>query len=302
MALDEIGPQAPASTTNRRGILRAIGAGAATAAASGGLAAGGAVLGSVPARAATYTDTDLLNFALNFEYLGAEYYTHGLTGTGLPSSLTSGTGTRGTVTAGGPVPFQVFAIGQYVQRLAVDEQGHVRFLRAVLGSSAIAEPTINLSSAWTSLAVAAGLITSGQTFDPYADEISFLLGAYVIEDVCVTALAGAARYLTSKDNLEAAAGLLGTEGYQAGAIRTLLSNVGAGQVTDAISALRAKLSGAADDQGTLIPGEAYNFTNTDTNALVFRRTPQQVLNIAYGGVATGGGFFPNKVNGTITVA
>ena len=117
----------------------------------------------------------------------------------------------------------------------------------------------------------------------------------------MSALAGAAALISSKDNVEAAAGLLGVESYQAGAIRTLLANVGAGVATDAISALRATLSGVADN-GTSIAGQPYNFTNTDSNALVLRRTPQQVLNIAYGGpgrLGVGGGNFPNGVNGTI---
>ena len=298
MALNTTEAQTPAPGIDRRGVLRAAGVGAA----AGTLATGGLALGSLPARAQTLTDTDILNFALNFEYLGAEYYLHGLTGMGLPASLTSGTGTKGTVTSGGPVAFQDPAIKQYVQRLAADEQGHVIFLRAVLGSSAIAEPTIDLGANWSILALAAGLIAFGQEFNPYGSDVGFLLGAYVLEDVCVTALAGAAALLTNKDNLEGAAGLLGTEGYQAGAIRTLLANIGAGQATDAISNLRARLSGVADDVGTSVPGQPYSFTNTDSNALVFRRTPAQVLNIAYGGVATGGGFFPNRVNGTINTA
>ncbi len=277
----------------RRHLLGAGAVGAALAATAGMVAA------SSPAIAAP-TDADILNFALNFEYLGAELYLHALFGTGLAGSDITGTGTQGTVSAGGPVPFRSAAVQSYVQRLAVDELAHVRFLRAALGPAAIAEPTINLSTSWTTLVIAAGLIAPGQTFSPFTDDISLLLGAYVIEDVCVTALAGAARLLTNPDNVEAAAGLLGTEAYQAGAIRTLLSDVGAGVATNAISALRARLSGAQDDVGTSIPGNAYNFVPNDVNALAFRRTTAQVLNIAYGGgAASGFGFFPNRVNGTI---
>ncbi len=275
----------------RRGVMGGIGIAAVTAAA---LAAS-----SGPALAAV-TDVDIFNFALNFEYLGAELYLHALTGTGLGNADITGVGTLGTVSAGGPVPFKSPAIQSYVQRLAVDELGHVRFIRAVLGSAAIARPAINLSTSWTTLAIAAGLITQGQTFSPFTDDISLLLGAYVIEDVCVTALAGAARLLTNPNNVEAAAGLLGTESYQAGAIRTLLADLGAGVATDAISNLRATLSGAADDVGTLIPGNAYNFVPNDVNGLVFRRTTTQVLNVAYGGGAAANyGFFPNRVNGNI---
>jgi len=40
----------------------------------------------------------------------------------------------------------------------------------------------------------------------------------------------------------------------------------------------------------------------DINGQAFRRTPQQVLAVVYGGNTSGGGFFPNGVNGTITTA
>ena len=290
--------QYPGLDMDRRSVLRTLGAGAAGSAVAGTLGAGGLALGSSPAMAAGYTDNDYIAFFSNFEALGANYYLYGLTGRGVPAADTTGIGTLGAVSAGGPVAFQSAAIAQYVQRLAVDELAHLQFFRAVLGSAAVAQPTVNIASSWTNFAIDAGLISLGQTFNPYESDITFLLGAYMLEDVCITAAAGAARYFTNKDNVEAAAGILGVEGYHAGAIRTLLSNIGAGQATDAISALRAKLSGVAD-QGTSIPGQAYNFTNVDSNALVYRRTPAQALDILYDGVPTGGGFFPNGMNGTI---
>ena len=283
---------------DRRSVLRTLGAGAAGSAVAGTLGAGGLALGSSPAMAAGYTDNDYIAFFSNFEALGANYYLYGLTGQGGPAADTTGIGTLGAVSAGGPVAFQSAAIAQYVQRLAVDELAHLQFFRAVFGSAAVAQPTVNIASSWTDFAIGAGLISLGQTFNPYESDITFLLGAYMLEDVCITAAAGAARYFTNKDNVEAAAGILGVEGYHAGAIRTLLSNIGAGQATDAISALRARLSGVAD-QGTSIPGQAYNFTNVGSSALVYRRTPAQALDILYDGVPTGGGFFPNGMNGTI---
>lgn len=274
---------------DRRGLgVAAVAAGVAMAASA------------APAQAQGMTDTIIMNFLLNFEYLGAEYYLRALTGNGLSAADTSGTGATGSVSGNGPVPFRSAAIAQYCQRFAVDELGHVRFLRAVLGANVIAEPTINLSTAWSSMAIAAGLITPGQMFNPFADDVSFLLGAYMIEDVCVTALAGTARLLTDPNNIEAAAGFLGVEAYQAGTIRTLLANLGAGAATNAISALRATLSGVGDE-GTSIPGLAFNAVNADTESLAFRRTPAQVLAIAYGGGARGSfGFFPSRVNGSIS--
>jgi len=290
----------PASGTGRREWVQRVGAGAVGTAVVASLAGTGLGLTSTVADAATITDADIFNFALNFEYLGAEYYLRAISGQGLAASMLTGTGTQGTVIGGTVVPFNNSPIQAYAQRLAVDEIAHVGFLRSRLGAAAISEPTINLTTSWTTLAIAAGLIAPGQTFNPFADPISFLLGAYVIEDVCVTALAGAAALLTSPADITAAAGLLGTEGYQAGMIRSLLSDLGAGQATNAISALRATLSGVPDDVGTSIPGQDYNIVPNDTNGLVFRRTTAQVLNIAYGGgAASNYGFFPNRVNGTI---
>jgi len=304
MSLDqddqELVAPAPAAVTEgppaRRGMLRRAGLGLA------GIAAVGIAAAPKAARAATLTDTDIFNFALNFEYLGAEFYLRAVTGKGLSSYIgVGGVGNQGTVTGGSPVPFKTAAVAYYAQQLANDELAHANFIRTALGSAAIAEPSIDLQQSWTTLAMAAGLISTGQTFSPFADEVSFLLGAYVLEDVCVTALAGAANQLTSPTNLAYAAGLLGAESYQAGAIRGYLANIGAGAATDAISNLRATLSGVGDN-GTNADGNAYNITNVDINSQAYRRTPQQVLAIAYGSSTTGtssGGFFPAGVNGTI---
>ena len=256
------------------------------------------------ARAATaITDADIFNFALNFEYLGAEFYLRAVLGYGLseyaPTLITGSVGTQGTVTVptgSTLVPFTDDAVTYFAIQLANDELAHVRFIRDVLGASAIAEPSIDFTTAYTAIAQDAGLIGAGETFNPFASEINFLLGAYLIEDVCVTALAGAASLLTSKTNLAYAAGLLGTESQQAGAIRGFLSQFGQDTATDKISALRAALSGTTDE-GTGDEGNAYNISNGDVEAQAVRRTPAQVLAIAY--AATGvskGGIFPNGVN------
>ena len=290
------------TTASRRSIMRSVGLGAASVAAVSTLAAGGLAASSTPALAAV-SDLDILNFALNLEYLEAEFYLRAATGAGLPATALTGTGTQGTVTGGSQVPFQIPLIQQYADNLAADEQAHVLFLRAALGASAVSEPTIDLSASFTNLAIAAGLITQGQTFNPFADEISFLLGAFIFEDVGVTAYAGALSSITNPNYLTAAGAIQTVEGYHAATIRTLLASIGAGVAVGKISALRARLSGAspADDQGIIMPSGAVNIVPADSNALVFRRTPRQVLNIVYFAQnAASGGFFPNGANGTIT--
>jgi hypothetical protein len=297
---DDATTNTPASL-DRRSLMGRIGATAAGAAAVSAIAAGGLALSTQPAQAQAITDNDILNFALNLEYLEAEYYLrayfgYGISGVSGNNGLT-GTGTQGTVTGGSQVPFQNKAIQAYAERIASDEYTHVQVLRSTLGSAAVAEPAINFTTAFNTLASAAGL---GSSFNPFASDIGFLLGAYVFEDVGVTAYNGAATLIQSKAYLQAAAGILAIEAYHSGTIRTLLANVGAGAAANQISALRATLSQAQDDQGIIVPGNSYNSVSSDANSIAFTRTPRQVLNVVYGGVnATSGLFFPNGMNGTI---
>jgi hypothetical protein len=286
----------------KRAAATAIGAAAVSAAGTAGLMAS-----STPAQAQTATDLAVLNFALNLEYLEAEYYLHAVTGSGLPASLTSGllnngsTGAGGTVTApkgtAALVPWTSTAVAYWAQQIANDELAHVTFLRSALGAAAVAEPAIDVQNSFNTLAQAAGL---GSTFNPYASEVGFLVGAYIFEDVGVTAYAGSAASL-SAFALPYAASILAVEAYHSGAIRARLSEIGGGAATDAISAVRSKLSNIPD-VGTLNPGNPFTIVNDDQNALAFRRTPQQVLSVVYGGGVNEGGFFPKGVNGSVTSA
>ena len=282
----------------RRSIMKnaAIGASAAMA---GGVGLSRPSLGQT----APTADIEVFQFALNLEYLEAEYYLRGVTGNGLTTAQSGGSGTAGPTFGGSLVPFTSTALAYYFIGIASDENAHVNFLRAALGSQVIAKPAIDLTASFNTLAQAAGL---GSSFDPFASDVNFLTGAYIFEDVGVTAYAGAASLLTVGANLTYAANILAVEAYHSGAIRGFLAELGAGATTDAISNLRTTLSQqikavGTDDYGTNAQGNAYNFASSDVNALCFRRTPQQVLNIVYGGAApTGGLFFPEGVNGAIT--
>ena len=283
---------------NRRSLVGRIGAGAAGAVALGAMATGIAAGVSGPAQAQSITDADVLNFALNLEYLEAEFYIRAFLGVGLNAADRDGVGGSGFVLGGSKVPFQTPAIAAYAQKITIDEVNHVRFLRRALGSAAVGAPNIDLLNSFNALGVAAGLIPAGTQFNPFLNEQNFLLGAFIFEDVGVTAYAGAAALLTNSSNLSAAASILAIEAYHSGSIRTTLGALGLQIPANAISTVRAQLGGGGD-QGLSTSNLSINISPSDTDSLAFRRTTTQVLNIVYGGVSSGGGFFPNRVNCTI---
>jgi hypothetical protein len=71
---------------------------------------------------------------------------------------------------------------------------------------------------------------------------------------------------------------------------------------NAISDARDKLDGSGDkDQGIRVNGKA-NIVPATPDAIVFTRTPQQVLRLVYGADKAGtskGGFYPNGMNGKL---
>ena len=295
----------------RRDFFRAFGAAAAL---GGGLYLTSRAT-SAEAQAAP-TDEDVLNFALNLEYLEAEFYSYAATGSGLPADMRTGTtGTQGSVSGGRQVNFTDPAVAAYAREIAADEAAHVAFLRNALGGSAVAEPAIDVSAAangaFSAAARAAGLIGAGQAFDPYASDENFLLAAFIFEDVGVTAYKGAAPLLSNAAYVEAAAGILAVEAYHASLIRTTLYTKGIQapsliDATERISAARDSLDGPSDDDQGVAPMTAQmsNIAPLDGNGIAYGRTAGQVLNIVYltNMAVAKGGFFPNGVNGAITTS
>jgi len=240
-------------------------------------------------------------------------------------------GTAGKVVAsnGRNVPFSTIPVASYAIETAVEEGKHVQLLLSALGSAAVAQPEINLGTSFQTVATAAKI--SG-AFSPYTSDQNFLLGAYIFEDVGVTAYHGAASLLTSASNLTVAAGILAVEAYHAGLVRTTINYLdptGAtlGAATNLISTLRASLSQAGllgatpsaydsnpDDFGlanfsvSIGGGTANSARITDadsTNAIAFARNTTQILNIVTAGGAVNGStavspatglFFPNGMN------
>lgn len=293
------------TTTNQLDRRRFLAAAGLTGVGVGAATLMGPASSALAEEASAITDEAVLNFALNLEYLEAEFYLRAVRGVGLNPNATTGVGDLGQVTGGHKVRFVTTAIKNYATEIAFDEQSHVYFLRETLGSARVARPTINLREAFTAAALAAGLIQPGETFNAFANETNFLLGAYIFEDVGVTAYKGAAPLLVNKTYLEAAAGLLAVEAYHAANIRTVMNANGLQAESVAISDARDSLDGPEDkDQGLLYSGKPVNIVPTDMNGLAFSRTTGEVLNIVYLNPAsvTSGGFFPDGVNGVINTS
>jgi hypothetical protein len=262
------------------------------------------------------TDAEILNFALNLEYLESQFYSYATTGAGLPASMTAGVGTTGSVIAGQQAPFQDPVVKAYANEIAKDEREHVMFLRSALGSAAVAQPAIDIggtdpNGAFSNAARAAGLVGAGAAFNPYASDNNFLLGAFIFEDVGVTAYEGASPLITNKTFLEAAAGILAAEAYHAGLVRTTLYAKGIDMTSlvsaaNAISAARDSIdNNGHDDQGISgTTADTSNIVPLDSNGLAFSSNYANVLNIVYltSSAAMKGGFFPNGVNGTLNMS
>jgi hypothetical protein len=306
---------------NRRQLLGNLGMMGAGAVMT---ACGGTVVGQIgqdpQQREGANFDAAILNFALNLEYLEAAFYLavvgrlgelpgftpdriqlpDGYTGTDPSTSLYAGRRSRmGAQT----VTKVTELVGEFAQELAEDELNHVIFLRAALegiGAPVADLPVINLNSSFVAAATAAdGLAPGGLGFDPnafnpFANDVFFLHGSFIFEDVGVTAYKGAARFIANGDFLEAAAGILAVEAYHSGTIRSFLyasdqrrefryGGVDIWKVVQAISDARDALDGPDDlDQGIANDGPnnlPANIVPADENSIAFSRTPLQVAQI-----------------------
>ncbi|KAK9802752.1 hypothetical protein WJX73_008610 [Symbiochloris irregularis] len=259
-----------------------------------------------PASAAnltTLTDVDILNFALNLEYLEAEWYSCAATGQPLPSELRGG----GPASTGCQKAFLGLEAQAIAEEFAQDETNHVRFLRNALGSQAVPIPQLNIGSAFSE---AANAVTGEQltpAFSAYSNDIAFYLGSYLFEDVGVTAYAGAAPLIKNLTYLGAAARIEAVEAYHGGAIRTQLYNnrnfvtpynVTVAELVGEIAAGINAVDGNSDEVGIENANGAAELVPVNSMGLVYTRTPQKVIQIVtLGSLSGAGGFFPNGLNG-----
>ena len=253
------------SQSDRRKFIKRVGItgmGVATATMLGGS------LDKINA-ATTITDTDILNFALNLEYLEAEFYSMATFGATLVQlGVIPQSATTGPTTGGQAVNFNGSPVAFVASALRVDEQTHVLYLRSTLGSAAVKKPTINLDAL-------------GYGFSSVDD---FLKLGRQFEDVGVSAYLGAAPLIKSSTYLSAAAAIMATEAQHSGSVR--------------LECILNGVTSPAVDSLDVPPTESTPY-DVDKNALSIPRTTAQVLNIVYGGGKCSGGFYPAGMNGTI---
>ncbi len=273
---EEVVKELIAKNSNRRNFVRNLGIASAAVGAA-------AVLDPSKAEAqAAYTDIDILNFALNLEYLEAEFYTYATTGVGIEQfgyTVTGGSGTAGATTGGARVNFTDSLTRNVALELAEDEQDHVALIQNTitqLGGQYVNRPALNLNAL-------------GFGFGNQAD---FLRLSRIFEDIGTSAYGGAANLLTNSAVVNAAARILAVEAEHVGAIRQL------------IAAQSIQTFPALDAADVLPPASGVKFFSTNSVSLTLTRTVGQVLYLAFGGtattpppVATSGGFFPAGVNG-----
>lgn len=278
---------------NRRNFIAALGM--TGAAAGAGLMSGcSSTTSSVAVTSSSPAQTDVLNFALNLEYLEATFYSFITQGTDLTGTAVLNSG----AITGAPakLTFPTQQITDMLNEIYYDEKSHVTTLIGLLGSAAVPRPAINLA--------ALGAITANNA----------LSIARLFEDVGVTAYNGAAQALSSSD-LTYASQILAVEGFHAGAIRlTAIQNpsIAANLTADTLDvpaidpgSAAAAAAGPSASGGFFATAGSATSSAANPAGFAFSRTTSQVLAIVYGAGTpasagtSSGGFFPNGVNGRI---
>ena len=226
-------------------------------------------------------DIAVLQFALNLEYLEAEFYSYAATGKSIADNgvdIDGAVGNPGPTTGGVKVMFDKLGgkgpLAEITMQLMRDEINHVLLIRSVLGPNfTIAKPAINL-----------GVLGS------YNNLGTYLTLARDFEIVGVSAYGGAVTLLT-KPVLQYAAQIALVEGLHSGNLQLLVD-------------MNKVMISPLDQYDIIPPPAGVNFFDDSLNqGLAVIRTPAEVLAIAYLNNAprtSSGGFFPNGVNGSIT--
>ncbi|KAM6558401.1 hypothetical protein CsatA_027640 [Cannabis sativa] len=263
------------------------------------------------------TDNDKIQFALNLEFMEAEFFLRGALGEGLDAINSS-------LAEGGPPPIGARKANldplthRIIEEFGYQEVGHIRAIINTVGG--FPRPLIDLSPQnFANLFNKAVGFTLKPSFDPYANSLNYLLASYVIPYVGLVGYVGTIPGLTYYTTRRLAASLLGVESGQDAVIRTLLYERGKEEVypygitvekfTNYISTLRNELAMCGiKDEGLRVPKKlgaenrtTSNILSADAYSLSYARTPPEILRTVYGtgNESRPGGFYPHGANGNI---
>ncbi len=238
---------------------------------------------------------DVLNFALNLEYLEGNLYSIATTGNPVSASLQ---GSAPGAIMGSPGKLTLDSTTQALfAALAQDETNHINDLRSAItsmGGTPISMPSINYAAKGT-ITTQAQLLATARQFTALGN----------------SAYAGAAQYLVSNPAvLTTASQILGAEGQHLGAVnyQCIVQNVTTAFASNAMAYLDAYDQPPTPTQYFTV-FVAGNPTGSPV-ALAPARSTTQDLVVVYGQANQSttkanlptpakGGFFPNGVNGTI---
>ncbi len=261
-----------AASATRRNFLKASGLAVGTA----GLAGCGGIIGVDPSTGPDPSIVDVFQFALNLEYFEATFYSYVVTGHGLDAADLGSN--PGTVTGGKKVTFSDPLVAALANQLYLDEQAHVRLIRAGLqaaGITPVSIPALNLA--------ALGFPT---------DDASFLALSRQFETVGTSAYEGGVAFLALQPQAVTLAALIHVaEGEHEASLRQFCIRKGVS------SPAVDKFDRAPALDGTLI------FNTSPITGLNTARNASEVLQILYNapgktGVSSGG-FFPNGLTGNV---
>jgi hypothetical protein len=262
-------------------------------------------------------DVDLLQFAVNLEFLEAEFFLWAALGHGLDVVAPQ-------LVMGGPPPIGPqkanldFLAENIITEFAYQEVGHLRALEKTVGL--FPRPLLDLSPHnFATLFDEAVGYKLDPPFDPYRDSLSYMLGSYVIPYMGLVGYVGANPLLIGYKTKRLLAGLLGVESGQDAVIRMYLYeraeevvlpyNIKVAEFTTRISELRNRLAKCGiKDEGIIVPLQLGAENRTDSNVLSadfysisYKRTPGEILRVVYntGDEHLPGGFYPHGGNGRI---
>nr|GLL21825.1 desiccation-related protein PCC13-62-like [Ipomoea trifida] len=247
-------------------------------------------------------DLNLLEFPLNLEYLEAEFFLWGAFGYGLDKLAPN-------LSSNGPSP-----VGAKAAKLSL-------LVKDIITQFGFPRPLLNLSAeAFATVVNDAFGKPLNPAFDPYANDINYLIASYLVPYVGLTGYVGANAKLRSETAKRLVAGLLGVESGQDAVLRTLLYEhakeevapygITVAEFTNRFSDLRNKLGnkGFIKDEGLIVKESegaegkiSGNILASDEYSVAYDRSPEEILRIVYGNgeERKPGGFFPKGAHGKI---